>query len=156
MPQRLHERDESARTVLAIPGVTAAGTSTPQKAALPVAAVSGGVDKQAGDLVERSRAALTRGDNASAIQLLTKILQLPPNRHSQEAQELIGLAHERHGEPARAKKEYALYLRLYPEGEGTERVRQRLANIETAPATKTLATARKKEVSVSTAFRMPR
>jgi len=146
------ERDESARTIVAMPGVAVAATPKPDKAALPVTTVSGPVETQASDLLERSRAALTRGDNAAAIQLLDQLLQLPPNRYSQDAQELIGLAHERNGEIAEAKREYALCLKLYPDWPGAERVRQRLADLEAAPTTKTLKTAKKQEVSISTAY----
>lgn len=151
-PVSREEHHGSARTIVAMPGVATAAAPVPAAAALPVVSTSAGVTKQADDLLEHSRAALTRGDNAVAIQSLSRLLLLPPSRHSQEAQELIGLAHERHGELARAKKEYELYLRLYPEGEGADRVRQRLANLETAPKTKTLASAKKKEVNISTAY----
>jgi tetratricopeptide (TPR) repeat protein len=146
------ERDESSRTVVAMPSVAATPASSSAKTALPLTSVRDDVDSQASDLLERSRAALTRGDNAAAIQLLTQLLQLPPNRHSQDAQELIGLAHERNGEIAKAKREYLLCLKLYPDWPGAERVRQRLADLETAPTTKTLVAAKKKEVSVTTAY----
>jgi len=147
------EHDSSARTVLAVPVVKTIAAVTPEKAApLPAVTASSGQDKQADDLLERSRAALTRGENSAAIQLLTQLLQLPPNRHSQEAHELVGLAHERNGEPARAKNEYVLYLRLYPEGEGPERVRQRLANLEVTPTTKALMASKKKAANVSTVY----
>ena len=146
------ERDESARTIVAMPGVAVAATPQPDKAALPVTAVSGPVETQASELLERSRAALTRGDNAAAIQLLNQLLQLPPNSHSQDAQELIGLAHERNGEIAMAKREYEQCLKLYPDWPGVERVRQRLAELETAPKTQELVTPKKKEVSISTAY----
>jgi tetratricopeptide (TPR) repeat protein len=146
------ERDESGRTVVVMPAVTAAPAPKPAKPALPLASVRGDVDSQASDLLEQSRAALTRGDNIAAIQLLNKLLQLPPNQHSQDAQELIGLAHERNGEIAKAKREYALCLELYPDWPGAERVRQRLAELEAAPKTQALMTPKKKEVSVSTAY----
>lgn len=148
----LQERDESARTVVAVPSVAAAPVSNAAKPALALTGVRSDVDSQAGDLLERSRAALTRGDNAAAILLLNQLLQLPPNRHSQDAQELIGLAHERNGEIAKAKREYELCLKLYPDWPGAERVRQRLADLETAPTSKTLMATKKKEVSVSTAY----
>lgn len=151
-PVSRQEYDNSARTVVAVPVVKTIAVPTPQIVALPAAVASGGLDTQAGDLLERSRAALTRDDNNSAIDLLSQALQLPPNRHSQEAQELIGLAQERSGRLVRAKNEYALYLRLYPEGEGTERVRQRLANLETAPQAKTLTASRRKETNISTVY----
>jgi tetratricopeptide (TPR) repeat protein len=146
------ERTESARTIVAMPDVTVAGTPRPDKAALPVTAVRGTVENQASVLLEQSRAALTRGDNNAAIPLLNRLLQLPPNRHSQDAQELIGLAYERNGEIAMAKREYKLCLKLYPDWSGAERVRQRLAELETAPKTQALKALRKKEVSVSTAY----
>jgi tetratricopeptide (TPR) repeat protein len=148
----LQERDESVRTVVAMPNGTTAPASSSAKPALPLTSVHADVESQASDLLERSRAALTRADNASAIQLLTKLLQLPPNRQSQDAQELIGLAHERNGEIAVAKREYRLCLKLYPDWTGAERVRQRLANLEAAPTAKTLAAAKKKDVNVSTTY----
>lgn len=148
----LQERTESARTLVAMPSVAAARASRPDKTALPLTGVHADVDSQASNLLERSRAALTRGDNPTAIQLLSKLLQLPPNQHSQDAQELIGLAHERNGEIAEAKSEYRLCLKLYPDWPGAERVRQRLADLEALPTTKTLIPVKKKEISVSTAY----
>jgi len=146
------ERDESGRTVVAMPAEKAAPALKPAKPALPLASVRGDVDSQASNLLEQSRAALTRGDNNAAIQLLNQLLQLPPNQHSQDAQELIGLAHERNGEVAKAKREYKLCLELYPDWSGAERVRQRLADLETAPKAQALIAPKKKEVSVSTAY----
>jgi tetratricopeptide (TPR) repeat protein len=91
-------------------------------------------DREAQALMEKSRAALARGDNASAITLLDKLLRLPPNKYSQDAQEYIGLARERAGETTAARKEYELYLSLYPTGDGADRVRQRIAVLEAKSA----------------------
>jgi hypothetical protein len=52
---------------------------------------------------------------------------------TQDAQEMIGLAWERSGDLGRAKMEYDLYLKLFPVGEGAQRVAQRLASMEPAP-----------------------
>ncbi|MHB8624071.1 MAG: tetratricopeptide repeat protein [Sulfuricaulis sp.] len=87
-------------------------------------------DSDAKILIDKSRAALARSDNASAITALDKLLRLPPNHYSQDAQELIGLARQRAGESAAALQEYELYLRLYPTGEGSDRVRQRIAALD--------------------------
>lgn len=144
------ERNESARTVVILPGVMT--SSKPDQSALPATVVSGSVEKQASDLLERSRNALTGGNNVMAIQLLTQLLQLPPNAHTQDAQELIGLAHERNGEIAQAIREYKLCLKLYPNWSGAERVRQRLAELETAPKTTTLVAPKKKEINIATAY----
>ncbi|MFQ6022390.1 MAG: SPOR domain-containing protein [Acidiferrobacterales bacterium] len=83
----------------------------------------------ADELMAQGRDALTRGDNVQAIRIFTRILALPKNEHTQDAQEYLALARERNGQSALAKVEYKLYLKLYPDGEGADRVRQRLANL---------------------------
>lgn len=143
------EQEESARTLVALPGVNIAVIPEPVKAALPVTAVSGTVESQASVLIEQGRAALTRGDNTAAIQNLSKLLRLPPNSHSQDAQELVGLAHERQNEIAAAKQEYNLYLRLYPEGPGADRIRQRLAVLESPATPAPLKKPERRETSVA-------
>jgi len=59
---------------------------------------------------------------------------MPPHKHSQEAQELVGVARENNGDFKKAKIEYKLYLKLYPESEGAKRVEIRLADIEAGKA----------------------
>lgn len=142
-----NEQNDSVRTALAAPTLAppaVAAAPKPAPAPAPVApAVLPGVaapgpassyDRQAQALMEKSRAALARGDNAGAITLLDKLLRLPPNRSSQDAQEYIGLARERAGETVAARKEYELYLSLYPTGDGADRVRQRIAVLEAKAA----------------------
>jgi hypothetical protein len=92
------------------------------------------IDKQARALLERARSALASGRNDDAIGLLNQLLLLPPNKSSQEAQELIGVARERAGQTELARKEYELYLKLFPRGEGATRVQQRLASLAPPPA----------------------
>jgi tetratricopeptide (TPR) repeat protein len=104
---------------------------TPSAAAGPASSY----DRDALALFEKSRAALARGDNTVAIATLDQLLRLPPNRYSQDAQELIGLSRQRAGETVAARKEYELYLRLYPTGEGSDRVRQRVAALEVSTTT---------------------
>ena len=81
---------------------------------------------------DEARAALRKNNLGSAIQLLTKILKYPENQYSAEAQELLGVARQKNGQIAEARSEYEDYLRRYPSGERSERVRQRLAGIDTA------------------------
>jgi hypothetical protein len=88
------------------------------------------VEDQAAALMPKARAALDAGDYELAVNSFNRILLLPPNAHSQEAQELIGVARARSGEPAKARAEYELYLKLFPEGPGADRVRQQLARLE--------------------------
>lgn len=131
----------------------ASGTA-PQAATAPAPAIkpATALEQEAGTLMEQTRDALMRGDNAAAIQLLGKLLRLLPNSHSQDAQELIGLAHERQREIAAAKQEYNLYLRLYPEGSGADRVRQRLAVLETPVTPAALKKPERKEASVASTY----
>jgi hypothetical protein len=91
---------------------------------------SSDVDRRGAELLDKSRQALIARDYALATDLLNQLLLLPPNPSSKEAQELIGLAWERRGDVARARTEYQLYLRLFPEGEGAQRVAQRMASLE--------------------------
>ena len=83
-------------------------------------------------LLSEARTAMTAGDLQQSIRLLTKILQTPESKVRADAQELLGVARERNNQLAHAKAEYEEYLRRYPEGEGADRVRQRLAGLVTA------------------------
>lgn len=107
-------------------------TPAPSVSAAAAAEPLSEVDRRAAELLDKARQALTAKDYETAIQLLNQLLLLPPNPASKDAQELIGLAWERAGDPARARVEYQLYLKLFAEGEGAERVRQRLASMEGA------------------------
>src|ERR1019366_2135094 len=82
--------------------------------------------------MDEARAALHKSNLGAVIQLLTKILKYPESQYSAEAQELLGVARQKSGQLAEARAEYEDYLRRYPTGEQSERVRQRLAGIETA------------------------
>ena len=81
---------------------------------------------------DEARAALRKNNFGAAIQLLAKILKYPENQYSAEAQELLGVARQKNGQLAEARAEYEDYIRRYPNGEESERVRQRLAGIVTA------------------------
>ena len=88
------------------------------------------VEKKAAALLGLAKEALTSRKNEEAISLLNNLLRLPQNSASREARELLGLAYERFGAVRRAREEYAIYLKLYPTGEDSERVRLRLANLD--------------------------
>lgn len=87
------------------------------------------VESHAEALLMQAREALSLHKNDEALTKLNQLLLLPPNPFSQEAQELVGLAWERVGDARRARIEYELYLKLFPEGEGAQRVGQRLASL---------------------------
>lgn len=86
-------------------------------------------NKQARALMVQGRDALAAKNNEAAVDALNKLLLLPPNDYTQDGQEWVGVARERAGQIDKAKIEYDLYLRLYPEGDGTARVAQRLAGL---------------------------
>jgi hypothetical protein len=114
---------------VAAPAPTPAAPPTPPAVAapLPPPASTAEVEASAAELMAAASAALDSGHNAIAIERLNQLLMLPPNRQSQQAQELVGLARERGGETTKARAEYELYLRLFPDGEGAARVRAHLA-----------------------------
>jgi hypothetical protein len=101
----------------------------PIPAALPATGASNAVDEQAASLLTQAKGALATKDASKAIDVLNRLLNLPPNRVTQEAQELAGQARELSGETAKARAEYDLYLRLYPTGPDVDRVKQRLAGL---------------------------
>ena len=136
-PVTLRTRQGPSSSSIDIVFVGAGHVGTAPAPAIPLRAVQGlpEVETRAAELLVRSREALAARRNDEAAQTLNQLLLLPPNSASQEAQELIGLAWERTGDFDRARIEYRLYLKLYPEGEGSQRVAQRLASIGgSAPA----------------------
>lgn len=78
-------------------------------------------------LMEDARRAMIAGDTSLAVQIYTKVLQLPDHDRAPEAQEYLAFAREKKGQRAHAKAEYERYLSLYPDEEGATRVAQRLA-----------------------------
>jgi len=78
-------------------------------------------------LMEEARRTMVAGDTSRAIQIYTKVLQLPAHPRHPEAQEYLALAREKKGQTAHAKAEYQRYLSLYPDNEGAARISQRLA-----------------------------
>jgi hypothetical protein len=88
-----------------------------------------GNNQSAFGLMTQAREALAAKKNEDAVSALNKLLMLPPNDYTEDAQEWVGVARERAGQFDKAKTEYDLYLNLYPQGEGVPRVMQRLAGL---------------------------
>ena len=114
----------------AAPPAPTPGESPPAVDAAPAVVAAPEIEARAAELMQRARDSLAARHNEDAIANLNQLLLLPPNSLSQQAQELVGLAWERAGDTARARTEYELYLRLYPQDEGATRVSQRLASLE--------------------------
>ena len=83
-------------------------------------------------LMEQARLAMVQNDYRRAIANYTKIIGYEDSDFSQSALEYLGLARERNQQFAHAKAEYLRYIALYPESEGAERVKQRLAGLMSA------------------------
>ncbi|HEY2527865.1 MAG TPA: hypothetical protein VGJ20_07935 [Xanthobacteraceae bacterium] len=82
--------------------------------------------------MDEGRAALEQKKFPEAMQRFTKVLGFPENQYSPEAEELLGFAHQKSGQLAQARAIYEDFLRRYPTGDESERVKQRLAGILTA------------------------
>lgn len=92
-------------------------------------------EKEAKALMVQVKEAVRRGDHVAAIEQLNRLLNLPPNTYSEEAQIMIAEEREANGEIAKATAEYTLYNKLYPDGAYAIKARQRLAAIgKAAPA----------------------
>ena len=101
--------------------------------AMPTPDLSAGTPKMS-ELMDEAGGAMIDRNFRRAVQLYTKVLRNPDTVFRQDAQELLGLARHRNGQLAHAKAEYEKYLKLYPEGPGADRVRQRLSGLLTAAA----------------------
>jgi tetratricopeptide (TPR) repeat protein len=107
--------------------------ASPPPADTPQAPLAQAAPGSAEALMAEGRGAIVREDYAAAVRAFTRLLALPENSLTRDAQEFLALSYERRGDPGRAKTEYQNYLQRYPEGEDSVRVRQRLANLAAAP-----------------------
>ena len=111
---------------------SAAGAAEPvRKDSEPAAPIASGaqVEAMASAFLGKAQAAYDGGDYVASIESLNQLLNLPPNASSRRAQELIGQARTRQGDTARARNELELFLKLYPQGADSDRVRQTLAQM---------------------------
>ncbi len=115
----------------AAPPPTAPATA----AATPPVPTATEVDAQSDALFATAQAAMAQQNFVAATAALNELLNLPPNRNTRAAQEMAGVARARTGDVARARIEFETYLQLYPQGEGSERVKRELAALPAAVAT---------------------
>ena len=80
-------------------------------------------------MVDDGRKALKDGDNLRAIQIFTKLMSMPQHTYKPISQEMLGVARERNNQAAQAKAVYENYLKKYPTGEDSVRVKQRMADL---------------------------
>jgi hypothetical protein len=102
------------------------------------------VDAQSDALLATAQSAMAQQNFVVATAALNELLNLPPNRNTRTAQEMAGVARARNGDVARARIEFETYLQLYPQGEGSERVKRELAALPAAAASASQPDARPK------------
>ena len=132
----------SAPVVIAAPQVAAITADAPPVAQMPDAEKPADAPVLSSEKIEEmahaflldGKEAFAQGDNVRAINRMNRILSLPANTRTMEAQALIGEAREKNGEIAKAKAEYDLFLKLYPNSPDAPRVKQRLAALPAADA----------------------
>ncbi len=106
-----------------------AAAAPPTASRAPVRPLPAAADLE--KMIAEARTAMQDRDYDAAIRLYTRLLEFPEHPGRPQAQEYLGLAHERKGELAQAKAEYQEYLRRYPDGADVEGVTQRLAALIT-------------------------
>jgi hypothetical protein len=77
-------------------------------------------------LMVDAREAMSAKQDDRALQLLGRINEAGDSKVRAEALELLGVVRERKGHMAHARAEFEQYLKLFPNGDGAARVRQRL------------------------------
>jgi len=89
-------------------------------------------DEQLAEVMAEARQAMKEAQYNIAIKNYRQLTEMPDHAYRRDALELLGLAYERNGNIDEAQANYQHYLRIYPEGIASERVRQRLAGLTTA------------------------
>ena len=97
-------------------------------------AIGGAKEDAIGALIAEARSAMRQNNLPQAISLLKKAVAQPENPRTPEARELLGVAYQKDKQTEAAKTVYEDYVRRYPNGEGSEGVRQRLLVMQTAGA----------------------
>ena len=126
---RPERRPVSTGALPLLPTVMPAVKPAPAASLTAEQAATAETNQQARALMVQGRDALAARNNEAAVEAFNKLLLLPPSDFTQDAQEWVGVARERANQKERARVEYELYLRLYPEGESAARVAQRLAGL---------------------------
>ncbi len=98
-----------------------------QVAPPPPAPTTDQVEARARTYLDEARRAIATKDPVTAVNRLNRVLGMPTNSQTETAQALIGEARELNGEILKARAEYDLYLKLFPNGSNAPHVRERLA-----------------------------
>lgn len=109
-------------------------------------------DERIAMMMADAKDALLRRELATSIELYARVADTPGNARRRDAREFLGVALEKSGEADRARGEYQRYLREFPDGDDSDRVRQRLAGLAAAgPGTGPVPAAKKNGLASKTA-----
>ena len=103
-------------------------------AATPAPMNQAEIDAKGASLLELALASKAKGDVRAALDACGKLLDLPPNASSRKGQELMGNWWFDAGDIERARREYQLYLELYPRSAEAAGVAARLRALPPPPA----------------------
>ncbi len=104
--------------------------------AAPVTLTPDEIEVKAEKLYAQAQEGQKQGDLVAAIVALNELLNLPPNRQSMAAQELIGIVREEYGDIDKARAEYELYLKVYPDSPDAAKIKERLSKLGTEKKTR--------------------
>lgn len=121
-------RDRNASHIV----VTVADANSTTQCGADQSARKAGAGESGKDIIADGKKSLAAKDYTRAVAFFTKAMSDGDAEIRREAHELLGLARERAGQFVHAKTQYKSYLKLYPSGNATERVRQRLAGVVAA------------------------
>ena len=116
------------------PAAAVVQPAQPAQAPQPAASGAAETDAQAAALLAQAQADFDGGNAPAAIPLLNQLLNLPPNASTRRAQLLVGEARLRAGDMEGARREFELFVKLYPEGADSTQARARLAALPPAEA----------------------
>lgn len=114
----------------------------PLPAVIPPVSTPAETEKLANKYMAEARQAMTVKDYKTVLNRCYRILGLEQNSQSEPAQAWIGEVREANGEFTKARAEYELYLKIYPNGPSAARVKERLAALPKEKAAERSAKAR--------------
>jgi hypothetical protein len=118
---------------------TPASDKTPIAVTAPIAQpvipaatpASGDVESTAKSMLEQAKLMMAGKSYNAAVDLLNRLLNLPPSKYSEEAQILAGDARVLNGEVNKGRAEYEFYLKLFPQSTRFAEVQEKLSKLGT-------------------------